>query len=295
MKKLLIIILVISLFMTACQPKVEEVKNDNIVIYTSFYPLSFLVDRIGADSVNLSTVIPQGVEAHGYEPSNNILKEFHNTDLFIYNGLGLEPWAEDLINANDNKNMEVLNASDYVDVIEGEKGADPHIWLSPKNMIIIGEKIKDKLIEVDETNREIYNSNFEELKGELEKLDGEYNSRLSIKKHSEILVSHKAFSYMSREYDFEQLSVAGISSEEEPSAKNIADLIDISKEKDIKYIFLETLTNSKAVEIISKEANLEVRELNPIEGLTDEELNNKEDYISIMYKNLDALEEALVK
>ena len=99
---------------------------------------------------------------------------------------------------------------------------------------------------------------------------------------------------MADRYGFNQMSVAGISPEEEPSPKNISSLIDISKQKDLKYIFLETLSNSKAVDIISKEAGLEVLILNPLEGLTDDDIENNRDYISIMYDNLEQLEKALI-
>src|SRR5699024_12812269 len=100
--------------------------------------------------------------------------------------------------------------------------------------------------------------------------------------------------YITEKYDIEQISVTGISPEEEPSPKVISELIDIAKTKELEYIFLETLASPKTADIIAEEAKLEVLTLNPLEGLTKKEENNGEDYISIMEKNLENLKKALV-
>lgn len=294
--KLFIVFLVLTLFLSACQNRGEEFEDnsDKLNVYVSFYPMEFLATRIGGDKINIKTIVPKGMEPHDFEPSLRNMKNLDKTDIFIYNGLGMEAWADDLVDAVDNKEMTLVNSSDSISPIDTEEGRDPHIWLNPRNMIAIGDSIKDALVEKDGKNKDYYIASYETLKEELEELDQAYRTRLAGKKHDEILVSHEAFSYMAESYGFKQISVAGISSEEEPSSKNIARLIDISKEKELRYIFLETLSNSKAVDIISKEAGLEVLVLNPLEGLTEEDIEKKRDYISIMYDNLKELEKALV-
>src|SRR5699024_5832582 len=109
------------------------------------------------------------------------------------------------------------------------------------------------------------------------------------------LVSHKAFSYLANRYGLEQISVTGISPSEEPSPKAISNLIEIAKEKELDYIFLETLASPKTVDIIAKEANLEILVLNPLEGLTEKEEKEGMDYVSIMEDNLVSLKKALVE
>lgn len=293
---MLVLVLILALALTGCQDKTEEFTEDSgkLNVYVSFYPMEFLLAQIGQDHIDLKTIVPQGMEPHDFEPSLRDMKNLDKTDVFVYNGLGLETWADDLIAAAGKDDMLVINASESVKTLEGHEGKDPHIWLNPINMIDIGETIVEGLIERDPKNEKSYRENYEGLKIELEELDREYDDRLKDKEHKDILVSHEAFSYMADRYGFNQISVAGISPEEEPSPKNIASLIDISKEKGIKYIFLETLSNSKAVDIISKEAGLEVLILNPLEGLTDEDIKNDRDYMSIMYGNLDQLEKALI-
>jgi zinc transport system substrate-binding protein len=295
MKKGFLIIIVVALLLTGCTTgeKVGEYEDGKPIVYTSFYPLYFLADEIGKDNINLRVVIPNGVEPHDYEPSIKQLKDIENADVFIYNGAGFESWADKLINTVIGKEK-ALSASDGVDLNRIDGGLDPHIWLDPNNMNKIGEKIKDKFISLDEEHKEEYENNFKQLSQKLMKLDKDYREALKDKKKDKILVSHAAFGYMAKRYKFDQISIAGMSPEQEPSPKAMADIIDLAKENDFKYIFLETLASPKVVKVIADEANLEILTLNPIEGLTEEEQKNHEDYISIMEKNLENLKKELV-
>lgn len=292
MKRIILAILLISLLLSGCTAP-KDYKEDKLVVYTSFYPLYFLSNEIGKDNIELEIIVPTGVEAHDYEPTIKQLKNMENTDIFIYNGAGLESWSEKLLDTIVNEEK-AINASDIVDLINVDGGVDPHIWLSPKNMILISEKIKDRFISSDSTNKEEYEKNYNELINRLEDLDNTYSEVLKQKKRDTILVSHKAFGYMVESYDLNQVSVTGINPEQEPSPKTIANVIDLANEENFEYIFLETLTSSKTVDVIAKEANLKTLVLNPIEGLTEDEEKNGEDYISIMEKNLQNLKKALV-
>lgn len=292
MKRIILPILLISLLLSGCTPP-KDYEEDKLVVYTSFYPLYFLSNEIGKDNIELEIIVPIGVEAHDYEPTIKQLKSMENTDIFIYNGSGLESWSEKLLDTIVNEEKSI-NASDIVELINIDGGVDPHIWLNPNNMILISEKIKDRLISLDQTNQEEYEKNYNELINRLKDLDNSYSEVLKDKKRDTILVSHKAFGYMAETYDLKQVSVTGINPEQEPSPKTIANVIDLAKEEDFEYIFLETLTSSKTVDVIAREANLETLVLNPIEGLTEDEEKNGEDYISIMKDNLENLKKALV-
>lgn len=296
MKKIFLAMFSILLLITGCSKEGRINKNDSekLVVYASFYPLYFLADEIGKENIDLRVVIPNGVESHDYDPSIKQLKEMEDAEVFIYNGAGFESWADKLLNTivEDEK---VLKASDEVNLIISDGGPDPHLWLNPENMNKIGEKIKDRFILLDEVNREKYEKNYKELSNRLKELDEKYLEILKDKKKNGVLVSHAAFAYMAEKYDFQQISVAGISPEQEPSPKTIANIIEIAKNGDFKYIFLETLSNPKTVDIIAEEANLETLVLNPIEGLTEEEVASGEDYISIMEKNLNNLAKELVR
>lgn len=264
-----------------------------MVVYASFYPLSFLADEIGGDNIELRTVVPNGVESHDYEPSIRQLRDIENAQLFIYNGANFESWADKVVGNIIDKDR-TINASELVDLIMVDNNPDPHIWLSPENMIKIGEAIKDKLILLDKTHKEDYENNFNDLASRLRELDNKFSEELSQKKRESIIVSHEAFTYMAERYGFKQIPVTGISPEQEPSPKTVAELIEIAKRENHKYIFLETLASPKTVQVIAKETGLKILTLNPVEGLTEEELRNGKDYISIMEENLENLKKALV-
>ena len=122
-----------------------------------------------------------------------------------------------------------------------------------------------------------------------------FKERLKNAAERKIIVSHSAFGYLAKRYNIEQIAVAGISPHAEPSPKRLTELIKIAGDNGIDYIFLEALASVKTAEVLAKEANLEILTLYIVEGLTEEQQNKGEDYISLMYKNVEALRKALVR
>ena len=170
---------------------------------------------------------------------------------------------------------------------------DPHVWLSPKNAQIMLKNITDAVVALDEGNKDFYEENLKKYTDELTKLDSEYKDGLANIKSKEIVVSHEAFGYLCNEYGLTQKGIEGVMAESEPDAKTIKEIIELVKEKGIKIIFTEEAMNPKIVETISKETGAEVRTLNPIEGISEDDMNKGVDYFSIMRDNLKNLEEAL--
>ncbi|KNF09535.1 ABC transporter zinc-binding lipoprotein ZnuA [Gottschalkia purinilytica] len=319
-RKLLILFTIMLMAASGCSVQkssknVSENKNSKVKIYASIYPLSYLTKEIGKDKVDLHTIVPAGVEVHDYELSLRQTGKIGESDLFIFNGAGMESWGEKTANNVKDKGVKTINASEYVDLLDSKEeenhkhendekhnhkdghshdGVDPHIWLNPLNMNEIGKQIKEALISIDKKNKDFYEKNYKELSEKLKGLDEKYNNTLKDKKKDTILVSHSAFGYLVNRYNIKQISVTGITPYAEPSPKTLANLIDIAKKEDIEYIFLEVLANPKSVEMISKEANLKVLTLNPIEGLTKEQEKKGIDYIDIMEENLNNLKKVLV-
>ncbi len=294
MRRIISIIMVVLFILTGCSAKRDIDVEDKPVVYTSFYPLYYLANEIGMDKIDLRIIVPNGVEPHDYELTMKQIENINQSDLFIFVGAGMEEWLDKLLGTIDKDKITLVNGSESVDLINVKNTPDPHIWLDPMNMDKIGEAIKNALIELDEKNKSYYEKNYLSLSKKLKELDNAYMEGLKEKDKDVILVSHNAFSYLANRYNFKQISVAGITPNEEPSPKTIAKLIDIAKEKNIEYIFLETLASPKTVDIIAEEAKLKTLVLNPLEGLTEEEQKNGDDYISIMEKNLVNLRKALV-
>ena len=172
---------------------------------------------------------------------------------------------------------------------------DPHLWLDPVNMKLIAEKMKEEFVSLDPANKENYRKNYQKFAEKITQLDKKYQSSLANKQQNHILVSHSAFGYLGRRYDFKQLSVTGVAPHEEPSPGVLAKLTTQAKEHNLDYIFMETLASPKTVNVLAEEANLQVLELNPVAGLTKDEKESGDNYFTLMYQNLDNLKKALVK
>ncbi|SDZ06784.1 zinc transport system substrate-binding protein [Proteiniborus ethanoligenes] len=311
-KGTLIIIMMLTLLLSGCSGKSPNgTYESGLKVYTSFYPVYYLAEQIGRDRIDLNVIIPNGSEPHDYEPSMKEMADVENGSIFIFNGAGMEPWAEKLAHNLNGKGIKTLNLSQYVKLIEvfeeehddhededhnHDHGLyDPHIWLDPINMERMAYEIMIEFSKLDNKNEDFYKRNYEELSLKLKELDLKYQMELSNKNRDTILVSHQAFGYMTKRYGLKQVSVTGITPHEEPSPKTIARLLDIIKDEGYEFIFLESLASPKVVELLAQEGNLKILELNPIGGLTKEQQDSKEDYITLMEQNLENLKKALVK
>lgn len=332
LKSLLLLSLMVLLFIS-CGKKNEEVVAQKPVVVTSNYPIYDFVEKIAKDTVEVINIIPPGAEPHDWEPTAKDITLFEKADLFVYNGAGMEPWAEDVLESLSNKNLKTLVTSSNVDLIRNEEDEehdhdhdhdhehhhhhhhddhdhdehdhehhhhhhgeyDPHIWLSLKNADIISKSIKDKLIEINPDKAEFYEENYKEFSKELAALDEKYTKELAEFKGRNIVVAHEAFAYLCRDYGLNQLGIEGVFAESEPTPKKMKEIVDYVKANNVKVIFFESLASPKVAEAIARETGAETDMLNPIEGLTESEIASGKDYLSIMEDNLSSLKKALSK
>ena len=172
-------------------------------------------------------------------------------------------------------------------------GLDPHVWLNPmlaqKEMAAIAEGLK----QADPANAEAYAKNLETYKAQFEKLDQTYRTTLSAVSKKDIVVAHAAYGYLCDAYGLNEIAITGLSPNDEPSPETMANIVKVIKEKGIDTIFFETLASPKVAQTIADETGAKIAALNPIEGLTDEDVKAGKDYFSLMADNLAALETAL--
>ncbi len=170
---------------------------------------------------------------------------------------------------------------------------DPHVWLNPMNAMKQAENIKNALVQADEANRDYYEANYKEFSENLSALDDKFKQELGNLKRKEIVVAHAAFGYLTDAYDLKQIAIRGISPQEEPSATKMAEISKFAKANDVKFIFFETLTSPRLAEVLAREVGAQTMVLNPLEGLTEDEIKAGKDYISVMEDNLERLKKAL--
>ncbi|WP_020616814.1 metal ABC transporter solute-binding protein, Zn/Mn family [Paenibacillus daejeonensis] len=172
-------------------------------------------------------------------------------------------------------------------------GVDPHTWVSPKSALIMAENVKDKFLEVDPANSEAYEANFNELNAKLTALDQQFTEQLATTTRKEIVTSHQAFGYLSRDYGLTETSIMGLSPDAEPRAQDLKNITTFVEEHDVKYIFFEELISPQLAQTLANEAKIDTLVLNPVEGLTPEQEARGEDFISLMEANLQNLMKAL--
>ncbi|MGG6311487.1 metal ABC transporter substrate-binding protein [Paenibacillus macerans] len=172
-------------------------------------------------------------------------------------------------------------------------GLDPHVWLSPALAIQEVRNIEKGLSEAAPQYADHFKANADAYVAELEALDKEFTESLKDSKRKDFITQHAAFGYLAKQYGLTQVPIAGLSPEQEPSASQMTDIVKFAKEHNVKTIFFETLVSSKVSDTIAGEIGAQSAVLNPIEGLTEEEMAGGLDYIAVMRQNLEALKAAL--
>lgn len=289
-------------------------KSDTNVleIYTSLYPFQYVTEQIGGDTVMVRSIIPPGTDAHTYDPTSKEIISIAKGDALFYLGAGMEAFAETvaeslasqdvkLIEIGEDKSLFIENEHEYEhdhDQEHNDHGHhhgdyDPHVWLDPIRLTQIAETVKDELISLNSNEKELYEENYQSLKRELLLLDESFQDVIDQKAYNYILVSHAAYGYWEDKYGIEQISVNGLSSSSEPSQKELANIINQTKEYDLKYILFEQNTSNRVSEIIQDEIGAEAAIIHNLEVLTEEDIENNEDYLSIMKTNLETLDKVL--
>ena len=307
------VLIYLLLYTTACSTtmRADEAENrDELVAYTSIYPIYDFTKKIAGDRIRVELLVPPGAEPHGWEPSAKIISEIGHSQVFFYNGLELDIWAEKIgasLTKENVKCIAVAEADSIQPMIFNEEikhgqeqleehhhgSYDPHVWLDPTIVEEMAKTIMDTFIEVDAKNKSYYQENFNAFQEQLQELDEDYKQALSKLKKKEFVVSHAAFGYMAKRYGLNQIAILGLAPQAEPSPAKLVELTSLIREYDLHTIFFERLSSPKVANVIANETGIKVEELNPIGGLTQEEMDRGEEYISIMRGNLEKLVKAL--
>lgn len=240
-------------------------------------------------------IIPGNAEPHEYEPTAKDIVKIQTSRVFVFNGADFEPWAERILGDLKKKNVLILQIAEHVKLLREKQGLkyDPHIWLDPLFAIKEVELIRDIFIRADPANADYFKSNCALYTGKLHLLNDRYERGLKSCKNRDIIVSHNAFGYLAGRYGFEVHSITGLSPEEEPSPRRMAEIIKISRAKNIKYVFTELLASPKIAETIANEVGAEVLFFSHIDGFTDNDIMAGKTYITAMDENLKNLRLAL--
>ncbi|CAN5801265.1 metal ABC transporter substrate-binding protein [soil metagenome] len=262
-------------------------NQSSLNTYASFYPIYDFVKKIGMEKVNVSTVVPPGIEPHDFEPTAKQVVELQNADLIFINGAGFEEWLDRI--GNDN----IVELSKGLSIENADSVPDPHIWLDPVLVKNLSTAILDALITRDPQNADYYRNNNIEFNTKLDKLNSDIKNNLTDCLLNDFIAFHDAFGYFANRYGLIQHSIEGLAPEAGVNPQSVSDAINLSRQLNISVIFGEENIDPRLSETIANEIGGRVLLLNPIELISQEEQDLGEDYISKMYDNLNNLKIAL--
>jgi zinc transport system substrate-binding protein len=175
----------------------------------------------------------------------------------------------------------------------GDEGRDPHVWLDPALARDIVALVRDRLTAIDPTGASTFATNAEDLAQRLDALDAEYRAGLADCARRDFVTSHVAFAYLADRYALQQVAIAGLSPDQEPSPQQLQDVIEFAQEHDVKVIFFEDLVSPELAETVAAEVGARTLVLSPLEGLSEEQQATGDDYFSVARANLANLRDAL--
>jgi zinc transport system substrate-binding protein len=298
--QMLMILSAVSVILTGCDSAraAKLPQAEKIQVYTSLFPLEDFAKKIGGHHVQVTNLVPPGIEAHDFELSPQDMVSLSEADVFIYNGAGFETWADKASQVLKRNKKSIVNTTEKLKLLRTEAGDeqgrfDPHVWLDPILAKQQALQIRDVFMKKDPENKADYEENCNRLLLQLDQLDQEYQVMVQKAKKREFITSHAAFAYLAHRYGLEQIAISGISPSDEPSAKELEQIMQVIERHQTKYILFETLVSGKVAEVVKKEVKAEALMLNPLEGLTKEEAAQGADYFSVMRKNKENLAKAL--
>lgn len=298
----------------------SDSKAEETVVYTSFYPIYNLTKQIAGDKMEVKSFTNLKAESHGWEPSAKDIAELSSSNLMFINGAGMEEWEDSV---KDSTDVDIINTSENVDLIKADLDHaheedqedhdhsqeenhededdhehnhgefDPHTWLSPKNGIIQAKAIAEKLSEVDPGNKDYYMANYQKIEDELNAIIDEYSKKFEESENKNFLVNHKAFSYIARDFNLNQIALTSLTSTDDTDAKTLKEAAEKAKELNINTVFYELGGTDKSAKTLAGEIAGETKALNTLELATDEDLDNNKTYQELIKYNLEEIYKSL--
>ncbi|ROS73679.1 metal ABC transporter substrate-binding protein [Cellulomonas sp. PhB143] len=305
-------------------PTATSTASDGTVrlqVLASFYPLQFVAQRVGGDHAEVANLTPPAAEPHDLELSPAQVRAVGDADLVVYLR-GFQAAVDDAVDARDatavdagevadlerhpnGADADELETDDRSTSAEHEEGHepagaegedehahgldDPHFWLDPTRLAAVVPAVEERLAEIDPEHATDYAANATALEKDLEGLDADYTKGLEPCRGAALVTSHEAFGYLAEHYDLDQIGIAGIDPENEPSPARLRDIRDVVEREHVTTIYTETLSSPKVTETFADDVGVATAPLDPIEGLADPD----SDYLGIMRSNLTELTDGL--
>ncbi|MCI8660358.1 MAG: zinc ABC transporter substrate-binding protein [Lachnospiraceae bacterium] len=288
----------------------EDSRESKKKVVVTLFPYYDFVRQIAGDNVELTLVIPAGMDSHSFEPTPADMRTIQNADILICNGGGMEHWLSQVLEATDTSHMRIVTMMDYVDVVEeelvegmevedhehhGETEYDEHIWTSPVNAMKLASVIGQLLEEQDPAHGQEYQERTRAFLEELERIDQSFRQICESRRRNVIVVGDKfPFRYLAEEYGIDyRAAFSGCSTDTEPSARTIAYLIDKVKEEKLPVIYFLETGSRRVSEIIGEETRAKPLLLHSCHTVTRRQFEEGVTYVELMEQNIENLKKGL--
>lgn len=295
----LIIFLSFILAICGCSAKSKEISSQKLKITASLFPQYDFAKQIAKDKADVMLILPPGTESHSFDPSPADMMKILKSDIFLYTGKDMEPWADKIISSVKNNGLSVIDVSKGISLFENAHNQknekhnhqhkyDPHIWMDPTLAVKMVENIEKELCSKDPKNASFYKANAEKYISELLALDKQIEETVQDSKRKAIVFAGRfAHLYFINRYGLEyKAAFDGCSTESEPSVKRIAKIISFIKENEIPYVYYEELTEPKVANSLAEQTGTKSLKFSTIHNITKEQMENEITYMDLMKENL---------
>lgn len=283
---------------------------EKLQVVTTNFPCYDFVRQTAGEHADVKMLIRPGMEVHAYEPSPSDILEIGASDLFVYVGGESDVWADDILESFQDgpKSVKLMEHVHLLEEVHYEGDGhnhhhhdhadlalDEHIWTSPKNALQMLRAVETALCEVDPDEEESYRTNAEAYAAEIEALDAELTRIVGESKRHELLFADRfPFLYMAHDYGLHySAAFTSCATETEPSARKLVELIGIIREEEIPVVYTIEMSTGTIARTLAEETGAEVMEMHSVQTVRQAEFENGESYVSLMKKNLAAIEKGL--
>lgn len=284
----------------------ESVQKLKVI--ASFFPMYEFAKNVAGDRADISVFIPIGDEPHGWEPTTQEIQDVQNSQLFIYNGAGMEAFIPTFLSTGNFGNTTFVRASTGITMLNANEtnadpneagpiiaqgGKDPHVWNDPVLAEQEVRNIGNAMEKADPANAQYYENNTVVYIGKLAKLDQDIKSGLANCKIRTFVSFHNAFNYFAPQYNLTDIWISGLAPEAEVSPQDLERVESLAKQANVKVIFSEDLVSPQLADALAADVGARTEILSPLEGINQTEQQEGITYLDKWYENLSELRDAM--
>lgn len=301
---------------------INDISNKKITIIASLFPQYDFARQIAKDKADVSLLLPPGSESHTFEPTAKDMLNISNSDIFLYTGQYMEPWANKVVSSVDNDKTLIKDVSTNLVLLSGKDNDececcdeescschdshenchhkhhheyDPHVWLNPQLAAVMIDNVLNAICSKDPKNKDFYTQNANDYKEKILNLDKEIENFVNTCSSKKVIFASRfAHRYFIERYGLEYMAAFdGCSTESEPSVKRMSEIIDTIKKEKISHIYYEELNVPKVAASIAEQTGVKAMKFSSIHNVSKEQLENNVSYLDLMTENFENLKQGL--